>query len=319
MKNKIFLGIDTSNYTTSVAVVDINGTCLANIKKPLPVKEGACGLRQSDALFFHTVNLPEVLQLSKIHLEGNEILAVGVSDKPRNVEGSYMPCFLAGVSAATAAATATNSKLYRFSHQCGHLMAAIFSSGRKELTNNTFGAFHVSGGTTELVRAHFNGASFDTVIVGGTADLNAGQAIDRIGVVMGLPFPCGPAMEILATQNKTKLPPRKISVKGTTVHLSGLENLAKKLYDETKDKPLVAAFSLTFIAESLAAMSKAYLDIYGNQPLLYAGGVMSNGLIKSHICGKFDAAFAEPIFSADNAAGIALLARQTFLKTEDNA
>lgn len=319
MKNKLFLGIDTSNYTTSVAVVDIDGRCLANIKKPLPVKEGSCGLRQSDAVFFHTVNLPEALRAAEEKLGGDAPVAIGVSEKPRNVQGSYMPCFLSGVAAATAASVASGATLYRFSHQCGHLMAALDSSGRDDLKETTFGAFHVSGGTTELVRARFDGASFITELVGGTKDLNAGQAIDRIGVMMGLPFPAGPSMERLAAQNKTRLPPRKLSVEGTAVHLSGLENIAARLYRETNDKPLVAAFTLTFIAESLAAMSQAYKDTYGAQPILYAGGVMSNGLIKNHICGKFDAAFAEPAFSADNAVGIALLARHTFLQAEENA
>lgn len=319
MKNKLFLGIDTSNYTTSVAVVDIDGNCLANIKKPLPVKSGACGLRQSDAVFFHTQNLPEAMRAAEDYLNVGSLAAIGVSEKPRNVDGSYMPCFLSGVAAATAASVASGARLYRFSHQCGHLMAALHSSGREDFKTTTFGAFHVSGGTTELVRAHFDGAAFETELVGGTADLNAGQAIDRIGVLMGLPFPAGPSMEALAKQNTKKLPPRKLSVKGTYVHLSGLENLATKLYNETHDKPLVAAFTLTFIAEALTAMSRAYIETYGAQPLLYAGGVMSNGLIKTHIRGKFDAAFAEPAFSADNAVGIALLARHTFLQAEENA
>lgn len=317
MKKNCILGIDTSNYTTSAALVDTDGKLIANVKKLLPVKEGACGLRQSDALFFHTVQLPAILSEVGEYLDGGSPVAVGVSSRPRSVAGSYMPCFLAGVSAARAASVAACIPLYTFSHQCGHLMAALYSAGCEELTKTTFGAFHVSGGTTELLRASFNGNAFDTEIVGGTRDLNAGQAIDRVGVMLGLPFPCGPALERCAAENKKKLPPRKISAEGTYVNLSGLQNLAEKHYRETGDAPLTAAFTLAFIAESLAAMSRAYIEKFGPSPLLYAGGVMSNVYIKSYLGARFDARFAEPSLSSDNAVGIALLARRAYLGQEE--
>ena len=125
MMGGCFLGIDTSNYTTSVAVIAEDGAELANIKYPLPVKEGERGLRQSDALFSHTVSLPKAIERAREVVGSRRILAVGVSARPRNVEGSYMPCFLAGVSAATALSMGADAPLYQFSHQCGHIMAAL--------------------------------------------------------------------------------------------------------------------------------------------------------------------------------------------------
>ncbi len=310
--SKIFLGVDTSNYTTSIAAVDEEGNILLNLKRLLPVKDGACGLRQSDALFHHTAALPALLsELSPI-LSAHTPVAVGVSTRPRNVEGSYMPCFLAGVSVATALATALSVPLYRFSHQCGHLMAAIHSSGKQELLSAPFGAFHVSGGTTELLSVSYERGGFCAEIVGGTHDLNAGQAVDRIGVMMGLSFPSGPALEELAGQNTAEVPRRKLSLDGTFVHLSGLENMAKKLYEETENKPLVAAYTLDFIAESLAAMGKEYLASHEGEPLLFAGGVMSNKRIRAYLEKRFDAAFGAPALSSDNAVGIAFLAYHTF-------
>lgn len=316
MKSDLFLGIDTSNYTTSVAVVNGEGEILANSKRLLTVKEGACGLRQSDALFLHTVNLPEILASVKECLTVSPS-AIGVSSVPRRAEGSYMPCFLAGVSAANAASLASGAPLYSFSHQCGHLMAAIVSSGRYEVLKKTFCAFHVSGGTTEILTVDFCKNGFDARLVGGTRDLNAGQVIDRIGVMLGLPFPAGPRLEELALQNEKEIPKRKFSINGTYTNLSGLENMARKLYVESGDKALTAAFTLQFIADTLDKLTENYFSAFGEMPVIYAGGVMSNALIKKQLSLKYDAGFAIPQLSSDNAVGIAMLAKHRFYHTEE--
>ena len=148
---KIILGIDTSNYTTSVALMYDDGELIANIKKPLPVGEGERGLRQSEAVFAHIKNIPSAMDEVKAFLDGRNPVAVGVSAKPRNLEGSYMPCFLSGVAVAEAISASLGVPIYRFSHQCGHVMAALYSSGSEELMKERFAAFHVSGGTTELL------------------------------------------------------------------------------------------------------------------------------------------------------------------------
>lgn len=310
MSSKLFLGIDTSNYTTSAAVVDGDGAVLFNGKRPLPVAEGQCGLRQSDAVFAHIKNLPSLMEELRDALEGRPLTAIGVSEAPRRAEGSYMPCFLSGVAAAEAASAAASIPLYRFSHQCGHLAAAILSSGRRDLLERSFGAFHVSGGTTEMLYVSGLGESgFSVELLGGTADLNAGQVIDRVGVMLGLAFPCGPALEALAAECRTRVPRPKISVKGTSANLSGLQNLAEGLWKRTGDAPLVAAYVLDFIAETLLALSASLRERCGAVPILYAGGVMCNKRIRARLSSLGDISFAEPAFSADNAAGIALLCR----------
>ena len=193
----LFCGIDTSNYTTSAALCDENGKIVANIKIPLPVKEGERGLRQSDAVFAHIKNLPDITQKLKEAIGGEKLAAVAVSSKPRDAEDSYMPCFLSGVSAAGMLAVGADVKLYQTSHQQGHIMAAYATSGAESAdvfeNYGSFIAFHVSGGTTECVMVSKGDDAFEIKLLGGTADLNAGQAIDRIGVALGLKFPCGPA------------------------------------------------------------------------------------------------------------------------------
>lgn len=224
-----------------------------------------------------------------------------------------MPCFLAGVSAAHAVALPIDVPVFAFSHQCGHLMAALYASGWFDVMDAPFGAFHVSGGTTELLRVQTVENGFATHLVGETADINAGQLIDRVGVYMGLGFPAGAALEQEALQYRGKVPRKRVAVCEGRINLSGLENLAKKMYDETNDRAKVSAFVLHTIAGALTSLSEYYFEKFGASRLLYAGGVMSNGIIKNHLSARFDAIFADPMFSSDNAVGIAELARRRFV------
>lgn len=308
MRTPLIIGIDTSNYTTSVSVITVEGRLLANIKRLLTVKEGEHGLRQSEAVFAHTVNLPELMRKAREVIADNPVVAVGVSDRPRSCEGSYMPCFLVGASVAEGIGAAASIPVYRFSHQCGHIMAALYSCGNPDLIDSDFAAFHVSGGTTELVRVHPDKTGFVTEQVGGSRDLHAGQVIDRIGVMMGLPFPSGKYMEELALLNTKKLPKKKISSVGTEVNLSGLENLAAKLFKESGDASLTSAFVFDYIGRAIAEMSRAYEDEYGKGPFVYAGGVMCNSIIRNMLSAEFDSYFADASMSSDNAVGIAALA-----------
>lgn len=315
MKKGVILGVDTSNYTTSVALMESDGGLIANIKRPLPVKAGECGLRQSDAVFAHVKNMPSAMQEAREYLAGRVPVAIGVSIKPRNLEGSYMPCFLSGVAVAESISSSLGIPLYRYSHQCGHVMAAIYSSGRYDLLEKeNFCAFHVSGGTTEVLRVSPTESAFISEQVGGTKDLNAGQIIDRIGVFMGLPFPSGAHIEELALMNSSKIPAKKIALTDLSVNLSGLENMAKDLYEKTEDKALTAAFVLDYIGRALCALAESYEQKYGKTDFVFAGGVMSNSIIKNMISERFGASFAEPRLSSDNAVGIAALALREYLK-----
>ena len=313
---KCYVGIDTSNYTTSAAFCDEEGRVIANLKIPLPVKEGNRGLRQSDAVFEHVRNLPALMERLKTEISGYSAVAVGVSATPRDVEGSYMPCFLSGKAAAYAFSSAANIPVYEFSHQNGHVYAAIYSSGMSDylLSQDRFLAFHVSGGTTELllVEPTKKAGDIKVTLIGQTDDINAGQAIDRVGVSMGLDFPAGRAMEALAADYVGKIPRYKVTVRDGACSLSGVENIASKLYAENGDKKRVAAFVFDFVERTLCEMGKWATEKYGNMPVLFAGGVMSNRLMRKGLSENFEAYFSEPEFSADNAAGIALLCRRKF-------
>ena len=311
-----FVGFDTSNYTTSIAVSDFDGKVIANLKRPLPVKEGNRGLRQSDAVFEHTRNLPFLTEILKelLATEGYAPIAVGASVTPRDAEGSYMPCFLSGKAAASSFSAALNIPMYEFSHQNGHIMAAMYSSGKAELLTKTpFVAFHVSGGTTEALYVEPHRSGIKVTTVGETDDINAGQLIDRVGVAMGLDFPCGREMEKLAAAYEGKIYKHPVCVRDARCSLSGAENIALKIYRDTEDKSAVAAFVFEFVKNTLAAMARDMEEKYGKTNILFAGGVMSNKLMRQYLSSRFTAYYAEPEFSADNGAGIALLCRAAYL------
>lgn len=310
-----FVGIDTSNYTTSAAICTKDGEVVANLKLPLPVKAGECGLRQSDAVFAHVKNMPTLMQSLSKELQGMKPIAIGVSEAPRPQEGSYMPCFLSGIAAAESFAAAASIPLLRTSHQEGHIMAAIYSAGAMHLLGtDRFAAFHVSGGTTEVLLATPHASGFDIDLFAATADINAGQAIDRIGVMLGLDFPCGKELEKLAEKNTKKIPKSRISVKNGYCNLSGLENMAAKLWQDSGDAALVAAFTLQFIGDTLVAMTNELDARIPSLSIVYAGGVMSNRYLQARLSERENTYFAEPQFSADNAAGISLLCRKQYLK-----
>ena len=314
MMEECFVGIDTSNYTTSAAVCTRAGEVIANIKAPLPVKSGECGLRQSDAVFAHVKNLPSVMEELRAYVSDKRVLAVGYSAFPRDAQDSYMPCFLAGRAAAESFAAALQLPTFGFSHQDGHIMAALYSSGASEqLLQAPFAAFHVSGGTTEVLYATPRREGFSVELIGETEDLNAGQAIDRVGVMMGLQFPCGREMEALAKECNKKLARPRICVRNGRCNLSGLQNLAKKLWEETGDPAAVSAYVFSFIGETLAAMTAEIDEKYPNLPIVYAGGVMSNLGLQKRLGARENTYFAAAQFSADNAAGTALLCRQKYL------
>lgn len=301
-----YLGIDTSNYTTSAALYDSETKTVVQKKMLLPVKSGQKGLRQSDAVFHHTVQLPQILQSLFSESEGT-VDGVGVSVFPRREEGSYMPCFLAGKSAAYAVSAASGIPCREFSHQEGHIVAALYSAKQLKLLQKPFLAFHISGGTTEgLLVQPDTDRLFTAQCVARSLDLKAGQLIDRVGVLLGLQFPCGKELEKLSEKSTQRFHLRP-TLKGADCCLSGLENQCQKMLADDACSEDVARFCMSGILSVLIGMTDALQLQYPSLPILFSGGVASNRMLRSVLSKQYNAFFAEPEFSADNAAGIAIL------------
>lgn len=311
----MYLGIDTSNYTTSVCLISDDEKVFQE-KKILEVKHGEKGLRQSDAVFQHTVNLPTLIKKlqSQVDLQ-TKLSAVSVSARPRNVEGSYMPCFLTGVNTACAVSAFSGAKYYETSHQIGHILSVLFSENRLELLNEPFVALHLSGGTTEVLLVKPDSENIICAqIIAKSLDLKAGQAIDRTGVLLGLDFPCGAELDKLSLKSEKSYKHRP-SVKGLDISLSGVENKAKTLLQSGTPSQDIAKFVLTYISDSVLTMLDNVFKEYPMMPVVFSGGVSSNSILRDTVTSKYDACFAQPQFSCDNALGVAVYG---FLKDKFN-
>ncbi len=305
--SNMFLGIDTSNYTSSCAVFDENAGSFYLKKQLLPVAEGALGLRQSDAVFHHVKNLAPLLsELSEKF--SKDIKAIGYSYAPCDREGSYMPCFCVGQSHAAVLSASLGVKAFPFSHQAGHVAAALCSVNKTELFEKQFVAFHVSGGTTDvlLIKPHRE-KIFDIFPLASSLDLKAGQAVDRVGAMLGLRFPSGPALEELALKScrEYKIKP---FMKDGSCSFSGVENKCKAMLENDEKHEDIAKYCIDYITAALCLMTEYAIKECGDLPVVYAGGVMSDTIIRNVLQKKFGAFFASPEFSSDNAAGTAYLA-----------
>lgn len=325
---EFFLGLDTSCYTTSVGIVDAQGMVVNDLRRILRVKSGERGLRQSEALFQHVNNIPELLaEAAQAHGGGLTFKAVGYSDRPRPQEESYLPVFLAGANFGKALALSPGTAAYPFTHQEGHIRAALVGADpRFTLENRQFLGFHLSGGTTEVLlveKARHGGYHIE--LLGGTTDLHAGQMIDRLGVAMGLPFPAGPHLEELANESllrarvrargkeaDTTLPDQlQISVKGMSLSLSGPTSAAFRRLEAGAHPPDLAWAVQDCLLRSVSALLRNAVRISSCRQVVFFGGVASNSYLRKGLISSFpqlELCFARPGLSTDNGVGIALLA-----------
>ena len=301
------IGFDTSNYTTSIAYFD--GVTGENHSKLLPVKEGALGLRQSDAVFHHTASLPELSGRLFSHISIDSITAVGVSTRPRAVEGSYMPCFLVGISHAKLLAEALRVPLIECSHQQGHVAASLWSASRMELMDMPHLAWHLSGGTTELLLVEPEKRNVRCTRIGGTTDISAGQLIDRTGQLLGLPFPAGKHIDELS-KDAEKTDMFAVKCNNSEFSFSGIQNKVQQYHSQYNEPAETAAFALRCVCNGIIRATKQAMKEYPDLPVVFSGGVASNSMLRQ-LASPLDPIFAQPQYSTDNAIGVAVLAYRT--------
>ena len=302
----IVLGFDTSNYTTSIAYYDGNNAL--NCSQLLPVKLGELGLRQSDAVFHHTKSLPELSGRLFSHLSDGRIAAIGVSTRPRAVEGSYMPCFLVGYSHAKLLSDTLGVPLIQCSHQQGHVAAALWSAGKMELLEQPHLAWHLSGGTTELLLVEPEGHNVKCTRIGGTSDISAGQLIDRAGQLLHLPFPSGKHLDTLsADAHRTDV--FHVKCQKMDFSLSGVQNKVQQYYADIGDPAETAAYTLRCVSSAVYTATQNALKAYPDLPVVFSGGVASNTILRKTLA-QIKPIFAQPQYSTDNALGIAILAHR---------
>ncbi len=297
------IAFDTSNYTTSVACFDgLNGT---NVSQLLPVKAGELGLRQSDAVFHHTKSLPELSGRLFSNADISPVRAIGVSTRPRAVDGSYMPCFMVGYSHAKLLADAFGVPLFEFSHQQGHVAASLWSAGRLDLMDQPHLAWHLSGGTTELLLVEPNRKNVNCTRIGGTTDISAGQLIDRTGQLLTLPFPSGKHLDALSEDAATN-DFFRVKCNDLSFSLSGVENKVQQYYAATGNAADTAVFALRSVAFAVLKATQNALKQHPDFPVVFSGGVASNSLLRQ-VLAPVNPIFCAPEYSTDNAIGVAVL------------
>ena len=297
------IGFDTSNYTTSIAFFD--GQSGENCSQLLPVREGELGLRQSDAVFHHTKSLPVLSGRLFSHIQPEHITAVGVSTRPRAVEGSYMPCFMVGYSHAKLMADVLGVPLIECSHQQGHVAAALWSAGRLDLMDSPHLAWHLSGGTTELLLVEPDDKNVRCTCIGGTSDISAGQLIDRTGQMLDLPFPAGRHLDAM-WKEASNTDVFRVKCTGATFSLSGVQNKVAQYFHACNNKIETAAYSLRCICEAVFCATQNAIREYPGLPVVFSGGVASNEMLRQRLV-PIDPIFPEPKFATDNAMGVAVL------------
>lgn len=300
------IGIDTSNYTTSIAFFDGEGG--ENCSGLLPVRQGELGLRQSDAVFAHIKSLPELSGRLFSHIRKDTITAVGVSTRPRAVEGSYMPCFMVGYSHAKLLADALGVPLVEVSHQQGHVAASLWSAGRMDLMEETHLAWHLSGGTTELLLVEPEGRNVKCTRIGGTTDISAGQLIDRTGQLLDLPFPSGKHLDSLSREATGK-DVFRVKCRNSEFSLSGVQNKVQQFYAACADPAETAAYALRCVAGAVYQATAQALEAYPGLSVVFSGGVASNSMLRE-LTATLHPVFAQPQFSTDNAMGVAVLTKR---------
>ena len=300
------IGIDTSNYTTSIAFFD--GIGGENCSKLLPVKQGELGLRQSDAVFAHIKSLPELSGRLFSHVRKEEITAVGVSTRPRAVDGSYMPCFMVGYSHAKMLSDLLKVPLIEVSHQQGHVAASLWSAEALDLMDKPHLAWHLSGGTTELLLVEPEGKNVVCTKIGGTTDISAGQLIDRTGQLLQLPFPSGKHLDALSKEAVLK-ETFKVKCSNMEFSLSGVQNKVQQFHGQNDNPVETAAYALRCVAKAVYLATEQALKVYPGLPVVFSGGVASNSMLREVIA-PLKPIFAQPQFSTDNAMGVAVLAHR---------
>ena len=301
------IGIDTSNYTTSIAYLD--GICGENCSRLLPVKQGELGLRQSDAVFAHIKSLPELSGRLFSHVPKDiPITAVGVSTRPRAIEGSYMPCFMVGYSHAKMLSDTLDVPLVEVSHQQGHVAASLWSAGHLELMDEPHLAWHLSGGTTELLLVEPEGKNVKCTKIGGTTDISAGQLIDRTGQLLELPFPSGKYLDTVSRE-AVKTEVFQVKCANMAFSLSGVQNKVQQFHSIHNVPAETAAYALRCVVKAVYLATEQALKAYPDLRVVFSGGVASNSMLRQAMA-PLNPVFSQPQFSTDNAMGVAVLAKR---------
>lgn len=316
MKDRLILAIETSCDETSVAVLRNDAELLSNvIASQIASHQRFGGVVPEVASRHHVEVITACIEEALLEAEvtAEDLTAVAVTYGP-----GLVGALLVGISAAKAFAWANGLPLIPVNHMAGHLMAA---RAVKKLEFPLL-ALLVSGGHTELVYVSEAG---DYKIVGETRDDAVGEAYDKVGRVMGLPYPAGRIIDELAHEGQDiyDFPRAMIKEDNLEFSFSGLKSAFINLYHNARQKgetmsnvDLSASFQAC-VLDILMAKTKKALEKYPVKTLVVAGGVAANQGLRERLAAEITdvEVIIPPLrLCGDNAGMIALAAVSEYNK-----
>lgn len=324
--NITILGIESSCDDTSAAVIQ-NGFLLSNIIANQKVHEEFGGVVPELASRAHQQNIVPVVEqaIKKAGLTKNDINGIAFTRGP-----GLLGSLLVGTSFAKGFAFAQNIPMLEVNHLHGHVLAHFVQEPNveKKLPQFPFLCLLVSGGHSQIVVVK---NYFEMEVIGQTIDDAAGEAFDKCGKVMNLPYPSGPVIDRYAklgnpkafTFNKPRVGDTDFSFSGLkTSFLYFLKDKMKEnnLFIEQNMNDLCASIQFT-IVDILIEKLKNAIKLTGIKEIAIGGGVSANSELRSTLAelGKknnWTVHIPEFKFTTDNAAMIAISGYYKYLKQD---
>ncbi len=295
----IVLGIESTAHTFGVGITDGKRE-LANEKV---IYKTMGGIHPREASQFMSKNAHQVLKsaLDKADLSLNDIDGIAFAQGP-----GLGPCLRVGGTLAIFLAEQYGKPIVGVNHCIAHIEVGKWDLGFKDPL-----VVYVSGANTQILGL----AGGRYRIFGETLDIGLGNAIDVLGRAMGLEFPAGPKLEILAKNGK-KLIELPYTVKGMDLAFSGLLTASKKLVGKVKNEDLAYSFQETIFA-MLVEVSERALAHTKKKEVMLVGGVAQNTRLREmfeNMVKPHDAKFGspKPAYNGDNGFMIALTGWKMF-------
>jgi len=302
----IILGIETSCDDTAVALVDSNGQVLSSVvSSQLDVHNAFGGIYPEFAARAHISSiLPTVHEaFLRANIKPEQIKAIGVTRGP-----GLISSVLVGLNTAVGLGIGWNKPVIGINHLRGHLRSADLEQQRVKYPAVIL---LVSGGHTFL--AYMESAT-NIQMLGSTRDDSVGETYDKVGRMLGLGYPGGPAVDKLAAKgNPTINFPRPLLKTGFEFSFSGLKSAVSRYLDACEEPVFedVAASFVQAVMEVLVTKSKLALKTFPVKSFAIVGGVAASPQLRAtatQLCQKMQVELSLPPikWSTDNAAMIAL-------------
>jgi N6-L-threonylcarbamoyladenine synthase len=302
----LILGIESSCDDTAAAVVDRDGNVLSSvIATQTHIHSPYGGVFPEFASRAHASSVIPTIEsaLAQANIDGRALKAIGVTRGP-----GLIGSLLVGLNTAAGLGLGWNVPVLGINHLRGHLRSADLGERRVQFPALIL---LVSGGHTFLARME-NPTSIQ--LLGSTRDDSVGEAYDKVGRLLGLGYPGGPAVDKLATTGVASVPfPRPMLTDRFEFSFSGLKSAVTRYLEHSPSfEPAdVAASFVSACMEVLLTKCKRALLSFPTVSLVVVGGVAASPQLRAGakaLCDDFGVQLCLPPlrWSTDNAAMIAL-------------